>query len=106
MFSSSSCLFTPNRKSALARKGTYKDEKRAGWPANVRPVEDDAIRHIGIDPDTNEFYWAGERISTHKRLASFERGLAALALVIGALGSLAGIAVAVVEIGRTCCGWN
>ena len=90
----------------MAKRGTYRDEIREGWPANVRPVGKDAMEHIGIDPDTNELYWAGERVANHKRFAGFERGLALAALVFGALGSLAGVIVALIEIGRTCCGWN
>ena len=50
-------------------------------------------------------YWRGEPFVLKRRLSNFERVLAVITLTIAGLATLAAIAVAVIETGRTCCKW-
>lgn len=75
------------------------------WPRHVRLMSVDDQGLMGIDPRSGEIYWDGSPIVTEKRLSNVERGLVVAGLAIGATGTAAGVAVAIVEIGRTCCNW-
>ena len=74
--------------------GLYKTPEH--WPREVRHLSWNATDLLGHDPQKNQLYWDGHALVTEKRFSTFERGLAAVSLLIACIGVAATVAQAVI----------
>ncbi|MER9407711.1 hypothetical protein NKI36_27225 [Mesorhizobium caraganae] len=63
------------------------------WPAGVKAISLNGVSLLGVHESTGELYWDGQQIVTARRLASFERWMAALV-------TAASVILAIIETGR------
>lgn len=69
------------------------------WPPDVKGISTNGLNLLGINQRTRELYWDGEKLVTERKLATFDRVLAVLGLLVGAV-------VAVVEVGNAAGWWE
>lgn len=69
------------------------------WPPTVHPVTFDDIGKLGVDSRDNALFWNGQAVEIRKRLANFERFMAAI-------GAGSALIIAAIEIGRSIGWWG
>lgn len=69
------------RKFAVGRH-----EPPDNWPTNVKPISQEGLALLGIDPATNELFWDGQKLVTEKRWSNTERVIAWTGVVLAAVG--------------------
>lgn len=84
----------------------YVHEPRESWPPHIRPISQDGLGQIGVDPTSGDLYWDGKQLMTVRRFARYERVIAGIAAVAAALGAAGAVIVAVVEVGRSASWWD
>ncbi|MER9816501.1 hypothetical protein [Mesorhizobium sp. M0129] len=67
------------------------------WPQGVRAISLNGVGLLGVHESTGELYWDGQQVVTARRLANFERWMAALV-------TAATVILALIEVGRAA-GW-
>lgn len=60
-----------------------------GWPVGVKPISQEGLALLGVDPSTNEIYWDGQKLVTERRWSNGERWLAGIAIAVTFIGSVA-----------------
>lgn len=81
----------------IRRHRHVEDESPPEWPTGVQAISSSGLTLLGIHEKSGELYWDGQQVVTARRLANFERWMAALV-------TAATVVMALIEVGRAA-GW-